>query len=427
MTRRHNFLWKLFLFFAFISGAVLRLIWPGDMEYKEDEEYMFLRHIHVGTEPWPWLGIPSGVYIKNPGMSVWVFLLLGKLFRVTNPMELCRAVEILNITALGLMIYFAVKIITPKEQKSWFWAMALACVNPFAVMYHRKIWAQSVLPIFSLFFLMSWWKRHRRGGAFFWGLLGACMGQIHMSGFFFSAGFVLWALIFDRRSIQWKPWFLGSVFGSLTLIPWFVHLATEPTGHPLVFGWGEAIQLKFWVFWITDSLGLHLGNALGVLNGNGLWDQISDFIRYPLILGHPSFMVGIAHLVIALLGVGIVFRKILTGKWPRNYQEFFRGNGSETVFAQNSALFGYGILITVSSVLIHRFYLLVTFPLEFVFLARLALSDQKWGQLCLTGLFVAELFISMNFLVYIHDHDGAIHGDYGQAFRTLKANPEATP
>ena len=72
--------WQTFLIFSILIGTALRLIWVEDMEYKEDEEYMFLRHLRVGSsESIPWLGIPSGVYIKNPGMSVWIFLLLGKL------------------------------------------------------------------------------------------------------------------------------------------------------------------------------------------------------------------------------------------------------------------------------------------------------------------------------------------------------------
>lgn len=424
--------WKLFLAFSLVVGSVLRLLWPEDMEYKEDEEYMFLRLMNVGvTEPLPWLGIPSGVYIKNPGMSVWIFLVLGKLFRATDPMALAQAVQILNIMAIGLILFFALKWVTPLEQKIWFWAMALVSVNPFAVMYHRKIWAQSVLPFFSMLFLMAWWKRDKRLGAFFWGLLGACLGQIHMSGFFFSAGFVLWAFFFDQKKTnptrtQWKSWLLGSLLGSLTLIPWLIHFFTEKTGHPLVFGWNEAIQLKFWIFWVTDTLGLHLGNALGVHNGNGIWEQLSDFIRYPLMNGHPTFMVGVAHVLLALLGFTAILRSIqsrshLKIPWTlvtmsKSFKNFLTGGNSETAFTQNAALFGFGALLTLTTVLIHRFYLTVTFPLEFVWLSKTALTDKKYGHYLLGAIFTLELFVSINFLTYIHTNQGAPRGDYGTAY-----------
>jgi hypothetical protein len=182
--------WKLFLIFALLAGAVLRLIFVSDMEYKQDEEYMVYRLLNVGkTEAWPWLGIASGVHVKNPGMSVWVFILLGKLFGATEPMGLCRAVMLLNIAALLLAFWFAIRWLKDSERTPWLWGLALACVNPFAILYHRKIWAQSVLPFFSMLFLMSWWKRATNWGAFFWGFVGACIGQIHMSGFFFAGGF----------------------------------------------------------------------------------------------------------------------------------------------------------------------------------------------------------------------------------------------
>ena len=67
--------WIVFLSVALLLGAVLRLSFPNDIEYKSDEKYMFeaVRSIGV-TESWPRLGMMSGSgTIQNPGMSVWVF------------------------------------------------------------------------------------------------------------------------------------------------------------------------------------------------------------------------------------------------------------------------------------------------------------------------------------------------------------------
>jgi hypothetical protein len=402
---------------ALLCGTGLRLLWLEDMEYKTDEAYMVERLAAVGgSEPWPWLGIASGVHVRNPGMSVWVFLLLGKLSGATpaDPVPLARAVALLNLAALGLLVWFASRWVTAKEREPWLWAAALAAVNPFGVLYHRKIWAQSVLPFFSMLFLMAWWRRGRPWGAFFWGLVGACLGQIHMSGFFFAAAFAAWALLFDRRGARWSAWLGGSLVGALPLVPWLVHLLTEPTGRPMVFGWGEALQLKYWVFWLTDPLGLHLGNPLGVRVGNGMWQQLREFASYPRVGGQATWGVGVVHLAIAGLGLWIIGRGALRlGFRPA------RDPRSATAFTQNAALWAYGLALTVATVAIHRYYMIITFPLEFVWLARLGLAGG--ARRALGALVVAQLLVSAAFLYYVHVNDGAPRGDYGTAWRAQGA------
>src|SRR3954452_9971203 len=117
---------KLLIAFALVAGAALRLVWLSDMEYKTDEMYMFERLMRVGvSEPWPWLGVPSGVYIRNPGMSVWVFLALGKLAGAADPVALCRAVALLNVAALGALLWLSLRVVKPSEREPWLWALAL--------------------------------------------------------------------------------------------------------------------------------------------------------------------------------------------------------------------------------------------------------------------------------------------------------------
>src|SRR5262249_3528505 len=53
-------LWPIGLLVAFALGAVLRLIWVEDMEWKADEVWTFSQTQEVGhTKPFPWLGMPS--------------------------------------------------------------------------------------------------------------------------------------------------------------------------------------------------------------------------------------------------------------------------------------------------------------------------------------------------------------------------------
>src|SRR5689334_12617658 len=99
--------WAFFLTLATVSGILLRVLFVEDMEYKEDEQYNFLQSQRIGnTQPWPWYGIPSGVYIVNPGMSIWVFTVLAKLFQIKHPTSLAHAVQGFALLGIALMLPF---------------------------------------------------------------------------------------------------------------------------------------------------------------------------------------------------------------------------------------------------------------------------------------------------------------------------------
>jgi hypothetical protein len=84
---------------------------------------------------------------------------------------------------------------------------------------------------------------------------------------------------------------------------------------------------------------------------------------------------------------------------------------------------------------IHRHYMVIVYPLELLWLSRLALHTsggtlelKKVGRLLLGTLCLAQALLSASFLSYIHTHN-RIHGDYGvpyreqqkaSAFRTLR-------
>ena len=57
-------------------------------------------------------------------------------------------------------------------------------------------------PMFGLLVWLGWWRCDKRWGAILWGLAGACIGQIHMSGFYFAAGLALWTAIFAPKQTR---------------------------------------------------------------------------------------------------------------------------------------------------------------------------------------------------------------------------------
>jgi hypothetical protein len=221
--------------------------------------------------------------------------------------------------------------------------------------------------------------------------------------------------------VRWRWWLTGSTLATLPMIPWLIELLNHTSNDTKVFGLNEAMQLKYWVFWLTDPFGLHLGNALGVLNGNGIMQQLSDFIRYPLINGHATYFVALLHVFIvaalAIILIKTISKLILK---PHKWLQLFRGDSSETAHVQSSALWGYGLAMTGATLLIRRYYLIITYPLNFIWLTRQVLACFRRSTLLLSLIVIAELLTTVCFLHYIHVNNGAPRGDFGNVYRVIK-------
>src|SRR6185503_8598725 len=103
---------------------------------------------------------------------------------------------------LGFALFGTTRAFTAPARQLWFAGLALMSVNPIAIVLARKIWAQSLLPIFTVATLAAHAGRRSWAGAFIWGLVGALSGQIHMSGFFLQAALVLFT---GASTLRWKP------------------------------------------------------------------------------------------------------------------------------------------------------------------------------------------------------------------------------
>ncbi len=411
----HRIPWSILgIVLALFAGAGLRLIWAEDIEYKADEAWTF-EHSRDGDLPW--LGMPSSVDIPNPGMSVWVFVLLERLSGADDPPALARAVQITNVAALVLLVCFALRHVPRGEREAWLWAAALVAVNPLAVLFHRKIWPPCVLPLLTLAMLYGWWYRQRRVPAFVWGMVGVCLGQIHMAGFFFASGFVLWALLFDRpwrERVAWRSWLIGTALGTLPMLPWLIHLLTQPSARPInPHRWVHAFELKFWIRWFTESFGLGIDYTFG--------PYFREFLSYPLLAGRPTYLVGLLHWIVGGIALLMLGRAGIS-LWRRRdqWRDCWIGRESASAFTQNAALWGFGLLLTLSSFSIHRHYMIVLFPLEFLWVARLALAtggeharSVRVGRVLLMSLWLAQFCISANMLAYVHTRQNFAGTEYG--------------
>jgi len=415
---------------ALLAGILLRVSFPNDIEYKADEAFNFnLGHAAGISQPWPWIGMASGVGVPNPGWSVWVFILLSRIFYVTTPPQLARAVQLANIAALCLLLRFALRWVDRQRREPWLWAFAIACVNPIDVLLQRKIWPQSLFPPLTMLMLMAWWKKEKFAYAFLWGLIGATLGQIHMAGFFYATAFIVGTVVLARQKTCWKGWFLGSIVGAIPLIPWLHYLTQHSSAlansagrvqwyqefslrfHPLT-GRLDGLPLQFWWVWITNSFGLGLDYSLH--------REIWKFFDGPVLSGHSTHLVLALHVVLALLvviGFGIGARAAFR-RSPLTL-DHLRDSGN---LALVIALVGFGVLLSTAPFFIHRHYLLVAFPFPAYAIARLLLASPRFGRSLLVVCVTSQLLLSASFLAYIHIHGGAPLGDYGVAYGAQAVN-----
>lgn len=392
-------------------GAGLRLAWVEDIEYKADEAWTFAHAQAIGRgESLDWVGMPSSAGPANPALSLWVFVPLSWL--AEEPTGLARGVQWLSIASIVLLIGFAVRCVPRPDREAWLWAAALLAVNPVAVLHHRKIWPPCMLPLFIVLFLIAWWYRDRRPAAFLWGALGTLIGQVHVGAFFFTAGFLLWSWRSAERRSAWRSWLAGSLLGSLPMLPWLAHLISAPAQPQVTtLKLARIFECKFWIRWLTEPLGIGLDHSLG--------DDNLNFLRQPFVAGQATWLVAGLHLAGLVVGTVIVVRAV---RRTRADQWKLFSAGTSTELACNAALWGYGLLLTLSCLPMHRHYMVIVYPIELLWFAWLALrtdggqqAPPRLARSLLATLVAVELLITASFLAYVHQKQD-IHGDYGVAW-----------
>jgi hypothetical protein len=397
-----------------LLGGGLRLICPETMEYKEDEAWLYrLVAEHESSGRWVELGMPSSQRLRIPGLSVWVFYPLGHLFGTAEPTDLTRGVQLCNLAALVLLVLFAWRCIPAPEREPWLWAAVLLAVNPVAVVYHRKLWPPCMLPLFSLLFLVGWWHRGRRWGAMTWGVLGACLGQIHASGFVFAAAVFFTTVLADRRRVRWGCWLAGSVLGCLPMVPWLIYLGhgRDPV-HGNCFAFHRWLEGKFWGHWATEPIGLDL---------RGIFDrEYGQYLRWPILGGHATYGAAVLQALAGLLGA-VILTVAVVRWWRGRAAAESRRPVSGTTLILWAGFVCYGLLLTLAAVRFYRHYLLVTFPLMAVWVAYLALPRNAGrglalGRRLLVGLCVVNALSSVTMLGYLHARGGAELGAFGVSY-----------
>jgi hypothetical protein len=346
----------------------------------------------------------SGVAIPNPGLSVWIFVPLARM--AGDPVTLAQFVQVINVLALvGFAGLGASRAVAASFRPAWVGGIALMSVNPLAVVLARKIWAQSLLPLFAVATLAAHASRISRAGAFTWGLAGTLAGQVHMSGFFMQAALVLWTWLSERspgsRRTRWSAWCAGSAAGAIPMVPWAFNVLRSPDQFSR--DWIATVVPRAPFTWLSDSLGV---NTPYVYRPELLW-----FLAEPRIGGVPTYGMAVAHA--ALIGIAVY----CLARWVRTMRLQLvpaREDGHLWLWI-HAAAFGLTALLMVAGVRARTHYLVIAYPLPFVWLAWLLLTHG--GARLYRTVLALQFAITVTMLVQVHRDGGVANGAYGLSYR----------
>ncbi len=398
------------IFFFVAAGIILRLLWGNDMEWKWDERLMYIAALDIANGGGlPATGMKSGGGIENPGLSMWVFGLIAKI--TTNPVGMVRIVIISNILALLGFLTFALRKFKDKDRVIWLWGIALAAVSPTAILFSRKLWAQDILPFLSFLIILGHQYRHKRWGAFLWGFVGALAGQIHMSGFFFAFGlfaFTVWYDYKNKLKSKWMFWITGSVIGAIGLIPWFLYLINNAGASKLSIL--HIFQFNFFIYWFIDPAGLNITYSLR--------ESIKQFVMWPSINGINTYLIALIHIGLIIIagctisGIYKHIKKMIDLIRQKQFLKTIASNHETNFFYLMAILLGLGILMTLSCIWIQPHYLIIAFPLPYIFVMRMLYPRIK----LMMATLVLQLLLSIAFFSFIHQTRGTTNSDYGKTY-----------
>jgi hypothetical protein len=415
--------WKSFTCICLLAGAFLRFTWIGDVEYKNDEDEMFRYSQAVGkTHLWPILGqthacppregTSEGREIRHPVLGVWSFAILAQVFHVTTPLGLTRAVQGLSFAALAMLFWFAWRVVPLEQREMWLWTAALASVNLLAVVYARKIWIPDLLPIYCVALLIAWSYRHTRGGAFLWGIGGALIGQVHMSGFFYSAAVLMSTALFARTTVRWRAWLAGSAWGAIPILPWLYYM--------WVTGYAQqgCAPTSLRTLLNLDFFRMAFEVSLSQTAEANLGKNFQEYLGYPVLFGVSTQGAGVARTLLHVIGaVVLVGAAAATLKRLGGSRAAWRLSDTDLCLLNGVLL---GALLSLADVPIYPHYHLILFPLEFLWIPAVVLAYFPKPRLWLASIWLGGAVCTLAFLQFVHHHCGAPSGDYGLSYRCKK-------
>lgn len=405
ITNSKNFINKATII-CLVLGAIFRLIWLDDMEWKGDEVLMYQYVIDFFKNGnFLTTGMKSGVGLPNFGASVWVFYLFG-LFSL-DPIGINFYVALINCFGLVLLYYIIIKYIPISEKRLWLISLIIFSVSFLPVSLSRKLWAQDTLPPFTILLLYFYIVRGTNlFKDFFLGFLIAFIGQIHMSGIFLGITYLAFILYFhfkNHTTVRLIPFFAGIFISSLLTLPYFYRAFID--SNFLHSGDTSSLSnfLSFRPLWYTTFQGFGLDIFYH------FQDLSFEFFKFPYL-----YVTGFCFILCALIAIiSIIFSlKGINTTLIKNFKYDF--SSSITLqFCSISFISIFLISATGSRLVGH--YFIASYPFIFLIAANFLL---KFRNIKIVWLYIIlQILITISFLSFIHVNQGFDKCEYGKTYQ----------
>lgn len=283
-------------------AAVLRMNWVGTTEFKADEARLLAMALEMAEGQVALRGISSSVGLPNFPMSVWLYAL--PLVVWPHPYAATLFTGFLNSLAV-LACYWLVR-------RYWGALAAIAAtllfaVSPWGIMFSRKIWAQNLLPLFVMLWVIGLaLALVERKPRFIWLALVALAVavQIHLAALALIPA-TLVIFIFWWRRLSWRDLLMGAGLALVTAVPFLIYLAQQRAlikeglaqvgGEAVGFSW-DALKFAHMV-----SVGNDLHSLVGA-------EQVEVF------LAQAPEMERVYWLITAVLLAGLVYLGVTVWK-----------------------------------------------------------------------------------------------------------------
>ncbi len=385
---------------ALLAAAVLRFQALDLMEFKGDEAAACLMAEGVAEGKWlPQSGLGSGVGVRN--LPAFVYVMAAPSLLTLDPIWLAAFIGLLNVAAVAVCWRIGRDFFSRSTGIVAAWLFAVA---PWAVLYSRKIWAQSTLPLVSaalLYALLQVLVRGNRRYTFLVVFLALLAPQLHFAGGCATLMALLLLVLF-RPKLSGRGAACGVLAAAIVAAPYlWLQVRTgfeDVRGATRVASGGSAQRNR-------TARTAAAGKLLLDISGMGdlryvLGDSAAAFeaeTRVPLD----------AHwLWLALLVGGLVEGVACAARRHRAAAIVLAW------FAAPMVVYGLAGLRTWPH------YLVVAFPAPFLIMAWSLRGPRWWRRAALSGACVAMLAgvaFNAGLLSFVEEHGGT-QGDYGVAY-----------
>ncbi|HEX2905576.1 MAG TPA: glycosyltransferase family 39 protein, partial [Phototrophicaceae bacterium] len=218
------------LLLVLLVAALLRLGNPGVVEFLHDEAMLsLLAQDMAAGKGVPLTGIPSSVGVPNPPISVYIMALPYALG--ADPQAATLFVAALNVIGVGLLWLITYRYLG--RLIALIAGLAYA-VNPWALLYSRKIWAQDFhtpLVLLTLGLGLYGFGENKRWAQVLCLPVLIVALQIHFAAWALLPLY-LWLLWLGRKNLSWRVLFLSFALAGLTLVPFLLGLTQTLQADP---------------------------------------------------------------------------------------------------------------------------------------------------------------------------------------------------